>query len=153
MYECKDCGRKATDEQIVNAAEKCKDLNAMMQGLTLWQCTSCRLKDVDARKAINEQIRAELEKLRGAVSANSLQLLPTEALINELFKRYPHAIVAFRTIPVEGVNDAMEGQYMKGDYRMCQGLAQGIIGKAEREIVASIDRRRSSEEREEKDNV
>lgn len=129
MYECKDCGRKATEEQVYNAAEKCKDLNAMMQGLTSWQCTVCRTREVAALQM-----------------KTPIQLAPTEALIGELLKRFPHVIVAFRTIPVEGVNDAMEGLYHSGDYRMCQGLAHGLIGKMERDIVAAVDRRRSQME-------
>ena len=132
MYECKDCGRKVTEEQVYNAAEKCKDLNAMMQGLTSWQCTVCRTREVAARQM-----------------KTPIQLAPTEALIGELLKRFPHVIVAFRTIPVEGVNDAMEGLYHSGDYRMCQGLAHGLIGKMERDIVAAVDRRRSQMEEQE----
>lgn len=148
-YKCKDCGKQATDEQIFNAASKVQRMDALLEGKTVWQCTLCRAKEVALRKSINAEIQAELIKLRGAVSANSLQLLPTEALIVELFKRYPHALVAFRTIPVEGVNDAMEGLYHSGDYRMCQGLAHGLIGKMERDIVAATDRRRSIEETQE----
>lgn len=136
MYECKDCGRKATEEQVYNAAEKCKDLNAMMQGLTRWQCTLCRTREVAARQM-----------------KTPIQLAPTEALIVELLKRFPHVIVAFRTIPVEGVNEAQEGLYHIGDYRLCQGLAYGLIGKMERDIVAAVDRRRSIEEHEEADDV
>ena len=132
MYKCKDCGRKATEEQVFSAVDQCKDLNAMIQGLTKWQCTICRTREVAARQM-----------------KTPIQLAPTEALIAELFKRYPHAIAAFRSIPVEGVNDAMEGLYHSGDYRMCQGLAHGLIGKMERDIVAAVDRRRSIEEAQE----
>lgn len=149
MPKCKDCGREATEEQVFDAASKVQDLDSLMKGAMLWQCTLCRAKESALRHAINDEIRAELIKLRGAVSTNSLQLLPTEALIAELFKRYPHAVVAFRTIPVDGMNDAMEGLYHSGDYRMCQGLAHGLIGKMERDIVAATDRRRSIEEAQE----
>ena len=132
MPKCKDCGREATEEQVYNAAEKCKDLNAMMQGLTSWQCTVCRTREVAALQM-----------------KTPIQLAPTEALIGELLKRFPHVIVAFRTIPVDGMNEAMEGLYHSGDYRMCQGLAHGLIGKMERDIVAATDRRRSIEEAQE----
>lgn len=135
MYACKDCGRQATKEQVFSAAEKCKDLSAMMQGLTPWQCTRCRLQQVSHATPPTYQ--------------TPIQLASTEDLIKELFSRFPHAIVAFRSIPVEGVNESMEGQYQHGDYRMCQGLASGIIGKIERDIVASVDRGRSREEQEE----
>lgn len=136
MPKCKDCGREATEEQVFDAASKVQDLNAMMQGLTSWQCTLCRTREVAALQM-----------------KTPIQLAPTEALIGELLKRFPHVIVAYRTIPVKGVNDAMEGQYLNGDYRMCQGLATGIISKVERDILASVDRRRSMEEHEEADDV
>ena len=123
MPKCKDCGREATEEQ---------DLNAMMQGLTSWQCTVCRTREVAARQRVQP-----------------LELHSTEDLVKELLRRYDHVIVAYRTIPVKGVNDAMEGQYLNGDYRMCQGLATGIISKVERDILASVDRRRSIEETQE----
>lgn len=149
MPKCKECGREATEEQVFDAASKVQDLDSLMKGAMLWQCTLCRAKESALRHAINDEIRAELIKLRGAVSTNSLQLLTTEALIAELFKRYPHVLVAFRTLPIEGVNESTEGQFIHGDYRMCQGLALGIANRCERDIVASADRRRSSEETEE----
>lgn len=139
MYACKDCGRKATEEQVFSAAEKCKDLNAMMQGLTPWQCTQCRLQQIVHAKPHTYQA--------------PIQLASTEALIQELFSRFPHVIVAYRSIPLEGVNDAMEGLHNNGDYRMCQGLAHGVIGKMEREIVAAVDRRRSEFEHKEAEDV
>lgn len=131
VYACCDCGRHTTEEQIFNAAGKVQDLDALMSGRTPWLCTLCQTKRI-------ERTRQN--------AARSIDLAPTEALILELFKRYGHVIVAFRTIPVEGVNDAMEGLYHNGDYRMCQGLAQGVIGKMERDIVAATDRRRSQME-------
>lgn len=120
MYACKDCGRHATKEQVFSAAEKCKDLSAMMQGVTPWQCTQCRLQQV-------------AKPPRPA--SPPLNLASTQEIINELWARYDHCIVAFQSVPVEGVNEVAEGLYHKGNYRMCQGMAMGIQHRIEREIL------------------
>ena len=123
MYACKDCGVAATKEQVFIAAEKCKDLNAMMQGLTPWQCTRCRLQKIAKPPTLTEP--------------SPLDLATPQDLVNELLKRFQHIIIAYRSIPVEGENRADEGYLHSGDYRMCQGIAMGMIQKLERTIMAS----------------
>ena len=123
MYTCKDCGRQATKEQVFSAAEKCKDLSAMMQGLTPWQCKECRLCETSKPGAITP------------TKATPLNLASTKDIIDELWGRYDHCIVAFQSTPVEGVNEVAEGLYHKGNYRMCQGMAMGIQHRIEREIL------------------
>lgn len=138
-YQCKGCNKPATEEQILDAAGRVKDIEALLNGQTPWICAACHLKYLEGSK----------KRTQGT----PLQLASTEELIRELLSRHQHTIIAFRTVPIEGVNDAMEGLYHHGDYRMCQGLAQGVIGKMERDIVAATDRRRSEFEHEEADDV
>ena len=136
MPKCKDCGREATEEQVYNAAEKCKDLNAMMQGLTSWQCTVCRTREVAALQRVTP-----------------IELASTEDLVKELMKRYDNLVIAFRAVPVQGVNEVTEEIYQRGDYRLCQGLGMGIVNWCERHIIASRDRRLSLDEQQEADDV
>jgi len=123
MYACKDCGRQATKEQVFSAAEKCKDLSAMMQGLTPWQCTMCRLAQTSKPGVMTP------------MKATPLNLASIEEIMTELWARYDHCIVAFQSVPVEGVNEVAEGLYHKGNFRLCQGLAMGIQHRIDREIL------------------
>ena len=127
MYACKDCGRHATEEQVFSAAEKCKDLNAMMHGLTPWQCTQCRLQQV-------------AKPPRPA--SPPLNLASTQEIIEELMSRFEHCIVAHRTYPQTGVNEVQEGFYHRGDYRMCQGLAVGMEAWIQEEVMKTRARHR-----------
>lgn len=71
----------------------------------------------------------------------SLQLASMDDLVQELASRNQHTVIGFRTIPVNGVNQVVEGFYVYGDFRMCQGLAQGLITHVDGMIVASRTRR------------
>lgn len=122
LFACKGCGRQATEEHVFSALSKVQDMERLITGDTPWMCTLCLTK------------QAERTRQNAAII---IELAPTEALILELFKRYGYVIVAFRTIPVEGMNDATEGLYYKGDYRLCQGLAMGMLNRIERDIVAA----------------
>ena len=130
MYACKDCGRQATKEQVFSAAEKCKDLSAMMQGLTPWQCKECRLGETSKPGAITP------------MKATPLNLASTQEIIEELMSRFEHCIVAHRTYPQTGVNEVQEGFYHRGDYRMCQGLAVGMEAWIQEEVMKTRARHR-----------
>lgn len=60
-----------------------------------------------------------------------IELLTTQALINELITRFDHVIIA-------GIKDSdrqsmQEIRNYRGDYRLCQGLASGMIIAIERD--------------------
>ena len=130
MYACKDCGRQATKEQVFSAAEKCKDLSAMMQGVTPWQCKECRLGETSKPGAITP------------MKATPLNLALTQEIIEELMSRFEHCIVAHRTYPQTGVNEVQEGFYHRGDYRMCQGSAVGMEAWIQEEVMKTRARHR-----------
>ena len=129
MYECKDCGRKATEEQVYSAAEQCKDLNAMVNGVTPWLCNHCYLKS---------QGRTE-------PSATPLQLTSTPDLVNELLSRFDNIIIATRMVPIQGENEAQEGYFHRGDYRLCQGLAVGMQLWLQGRILLTLAKRMEEE--------
>lgn len=54
---------------------------------------------------------------KGVTPSLPLNLASTQQLVDEICARFPHCIIAFRTILVEGQNEAMEGHYHGGDYR------------------------------------
>jgi hypothetical protein len=60
----------------------------------------------------------------------NLELIETQALIDELLARFNHAVFAGLK-----VNEAMETQYevrqSVGNQRTCQGLAFGLIARCE----------------------
>lgn len=60
----------------------------------------------------------------------NLELIETDKLINELLRRFEHAVFAGMK-----VNEASESQYeirqTIGNQRTCQGLAFGIIARCE----------------------
>lgn len=60
----------------------------------------------------------------------NLELIETQALIDELLRRFEHAVFAGMK-----VNDASEAQYetyqQVGNARTCQGLAFGLIARCE----------------------
>lgn len=121
-YVCKGCGKQATEDQVVNAAGRVKDLDALMRGETPWICSACHLRYLQGKTAERPM---------------ALQLCSMEDLIAELFARHEHVVIGFRFTPVDGVNEVREGIYQKGDFRTCQGLAMGIGLHVEAMIQAS----------------
>ncbi len=132
-YTCKGCGKQATNEQILNAAGRVNDLDSLLKGQTPWICAQCHLRYLQGLA-------------KPATTSPPLNLATNQQLIDELRARFQHCIIAFRSIPVEGQNEAMEGLYHSGDYRMCQGLALGMANRIEREIQAACTRREEEDD-------